>query len=153
MKTIKAPTIQSLANEMSLRFEIGKRTNGEEFRKLRDDSPDWMTDVCRAAHNGGEMLPDDWRYEFIEDAVDLLAECEDPGDAIERLEPNVYTHDLTAWLHSRGDRMGFVDDLLGDNAFRSGYELLAMAQFAEREEVLYQVKQALCETLENIEQA
>jgi hypothetical protein len=46
------------------------------------------------------MLPDDWRYQFIEEALDAISE--DGEDA--QLEPAIYTHELTGWLHSRADR-------------------------------------------------
>ena len=46
-----------------------------------------MSTVCRKAHDNAQMLPDDWRYEFIEQAVDALAEHEDADAARDSLEP------------------------------------------------------------------
>jgi hypothetical protein len=89
-------TLQALAREMSLAFETATRTSsGESFRKLRDGSPEWMTTVCRMAHDDARLLPDDWRYAFIEEAVDALAEHENADEALASLEPDVYTSDLT----------------------------------------------------------
>jgi hypothetical protein len=57
---------------MSQAFETRKRDNGDKYVALKDGSPEWMTDVCHKAH--GDMLPDDWRYSFISEAVDYIDE-------------------------------------------------------------------------------
>src|SRR6185437_3624197 len=84
-------TLHTLARQMSLAFESGTRTtSGETFRKLKDGSPEWMTTVCRKAHDDARLLPDDCRYAFIEQAVDALANHEDTDDARSSLEPDIY---------------------------------------------------------------
>jgi hypothetical protein len=46
---------------MSLAFEGVIRANsGEAFRRLSSSSPEWMTNVCRLAHDDSNLLPDDW---------------------------------------------------------------------------------------------
>jgi hypothetical protein len=40
-----------------------------------DGAPPWFTDVCRHAHGG--MMPDDWRYEFIQDALSAIEDGAD----------------------------------------------------------------------------
>jgi hypothetical protein len=148
-------TIQSLAAEMSKAFEGAVRpANGETFRKLKDDSPAWMTTVCRKAHDDGQMMPDDWRYEFIERAVDVLADHEDPDDACNALEADVYTFDLTAWLHSRCSRVYYLGEVMNEyGAFKDGFQLLAAAQLWEKQEVFQQVLAALQEELTTNEAA
>ena len=47
-------------------FVRKERDNGEAFYCLADGSPEWMSDAIRAAHDGGEMLPNDWSYRFAE---------------------------------------------------------------------------------------
>jgi len=142
-------TVQSLAAEMSRAFEGAVRpTSGEAFRNLRTDAPGWMSTVCRKAHDGGEMLPDDHRYEFIEQAVDALAEHGDSDAARERLEPDYYTSDLTGWLHSRNSRVYYLGDAVREfGTFRDGFQLLAAAQMLEKEEAFQQVLNALQEEL------
>jgi hypothetical protein len=147
-------TLQTLAREMSLAFETASRPgSGEEFRKLIDTAPEWMTTVCRLAHEDGRLLPDDWRYAFIEQAVDALVEHEDTDDALGRLEPDIYTSDLTAWLHSLNSRVYFLDEALAVyGSFRDGFQLLAAAQMIEKEEVFQQVVSALQDHLDHQEQ-
>jgi hypothetical protein len=148
-------TLQSLAREMSLAFESATRTSsGETFRKLRDTAPEWMTTVCRLAHDDGSLLPDDSRYAFIEQAVDALAEHEDADKARDCLEPDVYTSELTAWLYSQNSRVSFLSDALAEyGSFRDGFELLAAAQMIEKEEVFQQVLDALHEVLADYDKA
>lgn len=137
-------TLHSLAKEMSLAFEGDTRTNGETFRKLREGSPEWMTTVCRQAHDQAKLLPDDWRYAFIEDAVDVLAEHEDIDEALGRLEPDIYTGRLTAWLSSLNSRVYYLNEVLTEYGTAcDGFQLLAAAQMIEKEEVFHQVVAAL----------
>jgi hypothetical protein len=103
-----------------------------------------MTTVCRKAHDDGNLLPDDWRYAFIEEAVDVLAACEDIEEARTRLEPDIYTYELTGWLHSLNSRVYYLGEALAEyGSFRDGFQLLAAAQMMEKEEVFYQVQAAL----------
>jgi len=134
---------------MSLAFETATRiSSGETFRKLRDTAPEWMTTVCRLAHDDARLLPDDWRYTFIEQSVDALAGHENADEARFSLEPDVYTSELTAWLHSLNSRVYFLGEALEEyGAFRDGFQLLAAAQMIEKEEVFYQVVAALHDVL------
>jgi hypothetical protein len=142
-------TIQSLAAEMSQSFEEAVRpASGEHFRKLNDDAPGWMTTVCRKAHDDGEMLPDDHRYEFIEQAVDALAAYDDADAARGSLEPDIYTSGLTGWLHSRNSRVYYLGEVMQEyGPFKDGFQLLAAAQMLEKEEAFQQVLDALREEL------
>ena len=111
-------TIEELARELSRALERTKRTSGEHepgldhYVRLKDGSPHWMTEVCHAAH--GDTLPDDWRYEFIEDATDALAESggdlDAAQEALDESDHYVYTSQLTGWLHSSNVRLGYVED-------------------------------------------
>lgn len=147
-------TIQTLAAEMSRSFTFANRPNGEEFRKLEDDAPAWMTTVCRKAHDDANILPDDWRYEFIEQAVDALAEHEDTDDALDALNADVYTHELTGWLHSRTNRVFYLNEVLAEyGTMKDGLLLLSAAQVDEKHEVFHQVLAALQEELDSREEA
>ena len=112
-----------------------------------------MTTVCRLAHDDGRLLPDDWRYAFIEQAVDALAEHEDADEARFCLEPDMYTSNLTAWLHSLNSRVYYLGEALAEyGPFRDGFQLLAAAQMIEKDEVFQQVVAALQDHLDHQEQ-
>lgn len=160
--------VAELAAEVSGQFERIKRneatpglSDGVWVRKSEHRShDDWITGICRAAH--GSMFPDDWRYEFIIDALDDLAEtpddCED-ADAVkehwdERLMEAfdgryIYTAQQTGWLHSRADRLGYVDDYRkecgGDETWRD----LAGGMWTEYQEVFWEVLRGICEQAES----
>ena len=118
-----------------LEFLVTKtRSNGDSFVCFRDDKPDWMQALAREAH--GDQMPNDFRYEFIESALTALANHSDLDDARDSLESDIYTSELTAWLHSRNDRTCYVDEAISE--FGKGQTIdqdLAMGQLLERQEV------------------
>ncbi len=150
-----ATTIRSLASEMSQAFEQGgPRDDGKTFRKLKDGSPQWMTDVCHEAH--ADMMPDDYRYVFIENAVEAIAESDaDDPDSIDNarceIEADIYTHDLTAWLGSRADRSGYCDEAAEDQGegFKEIIPFIQAGQVLEKEEVFQLVLSALEKLADN----
>lgn len=105
-------TIHTLAREMADAFETRTRpSSGDDLDTLRDGSPEWMRDVCRAAH--GDMFPDDWRYRMIRAAVEWLAdEDNDPDESAEFADDFVpiYNGERIDWLASHVDRIGYVDE-------------------------------------------
>ena len=141
-------TLKDFAHEMSRAFVGDKRNDGTEFRKLRDGSPEWMKDVCFKAH--GDMMPDDHRYEMIEEACDALADHDDEDEARDSLEADVYTSELTAWLHSRVDRTGYVDEALEEygGEVKGISDAIALGQMKEKEEVFGLVVEALTELVD-----
>lgn len=143
--------IKTAAHEVSLAFVRDKRTsNGAEFVKLADGSPKWMQDLCFAAHADGAMLPDDWRYEFIESACDALSDHDDEDDARDSIEPDIYNGELCAWLASNLNRMGYCDEAIEEyGEFKSIASLMAFGQLSEKREVFEQVLSFLREHVES----
>ena len=152
-------TIKQLAEQMSQAFEVRTRDNGDKFRCLKDDCPEWMDDVVSDAH--GSMLADDWRYEFIENAVDKISEADDDAsdddlsDLEYELEADVYTSDLTGWLHSRADRLGWLDQATEESGgeFDSAFNLLSAGQLLEKQEVFRLVLDSLRELASDEDEA
>lgn len=141
-------TIEEFAREMSQAFtEGGPRNDGSKFRVLKDGHPEWMTEVAHEAH--GDMLPDDWRYEFIEAACDAIADNDgDLDEARDSLEADIYTHDLTGWLHSRADRHGYCDEAAEEygwelNRDNNMIALIQIGQLREKQETFDLVAKAL----------
>jgi len=159
METMTMSTIKQLAEQMSQAFEVRTRDNGDKFRCLKDDCPEWMDDVVSDAH--GSMLADDWRYEFIENAVDKISEADDDAsdddlsDLEYELEADVYTSDLTGWLHSRADRLGWLDQATEESGgeFDSAFNLLSAGQLLEKQEVFRLVLDSLRELASDEDEA
>lgn len=132
-------SIATLAKTASDAMVSTKRDNGEEFWKFTDTAPAWCKDLSHACH--GDMLPDDYRYSFIRDALLILADCEDEDEWSQRIDSDVdiYTHALCAWLGSYAGRIGYVDEAveeMGLDKKRGIIGALMMGQYREREEVL-----------------
>jgi hypothetical protein len=146
-------TIQEKAAEFARHFETRTRDNGDTFVCCTDDAPQELKDLVHTTHaihaTHGGMLPDDWRYQFVSDALDLLADCENPDDADP--EVDIYTYDLTAWLHSRVDRVYYLTEALEAGSINDGFALLSYAQYLERCEVLNSVRSSLENLIEEEE--
>lgn len=129
----------TLALAMYNTLERDTRNNGETFIRLKDGSPEWMTDAIRKAHGG--MLPDDTRYRMIRDVLSSLTDREpdDWEDAAHEICDSlidVYTSRLTAWLASDINRVGYVTEAIEEyGRGRDPAHEIAMGQFREYEEI------------------
>ena len=142
-----ATSIQQLAAEAFAHMEKRPHDRGRDTWHVKDGAPEWMVDLCRAAHSAGDMLPDDWRYEFIADALIALENADDPDEP--ELEPSVYTGELTGWLASNVNRYGYCDEATEDyGPFKSLIGLLQAGQLREMEEVYRQVVDFLRDRLD-----
>jgi hypothetical protein len=95
-----------------------------------DGAPQWFTDLCHHAH--GLMMPDDWRYEFIQDALHALEDgADEDGIDLDGLYP--YTADRLSWLASNLDRPGYCDEAAADAGGPPGDILAFVAWGMDRE--------------------
>ena len=146
----KAITVQTLAEEAGRWFESAKRANGDDFYRRKDGAPQWIQDLVMDAH--GDMMPDDWRYAFVVEALSALEESDDPDDIA--LEADVYTSDLTSWAHSRADRIGYCDEAAEEGMISADADMsdrLMAGQYREKEEVLNLVRAFLESRAEELE--
>lgn len=110
-------TIKSLAAEALSHMIEKKRDNGEAFVCFDKDAPEWCSELARHAH--GDMLPDDWRYRFLEEVLQTIDDCESDDvemirDSMYEIEPDIYTGQLLAWLASSIARLDYVDQYRDD---------------------------------------
>lgn len=153
--------------------ELAKEASGYLYRGTREADgigkillpksesegrPEWFQELCRAAH--GDMLPDDWRYEFIGDALSCIEENEDSDEdeLSERFREwfdgaYVYTAQQTGWLASRADRHGYCDEAaeeLGDCGQFTTTTRIALGMMREAEEVFSAVLAFLTERADEL---
>ncbi len=142
-------TIRELATEAYTYFTRKSRTSGSDYWCLKDDAPEWVSDLCYAAHSYGRMGPDDYRYEFIWDAV-----CAIKDETEDDLEADIYNGQLTGWLHSRADRYAYVDEAIEECGceFSSIMDAISLGQLREKQEVLQQVQDYLEKRVEELEE-
>jgi len=151
-----AKNVKDLAGEMSAQFTTDKRSNGDVYYHLKDGhrgTMDWMNEVCYAGHKDGSpgpfssMLPDDYRYEMINDCLDVLSESDDEDEAREQLDGKVpvYTGQLTAWLASNVNRPGYCDEAVSEGLVDGSdiMQTISCGYLRELEEVFSEILRAL----------
>jgi hypothetical protein len=142
-----------LAEKAYEKFEQGTRQDGSKFWKTKDtDKPEWLKNMIFEVH--GDKLPDDTTYEYIVDALEAISDCDDPEQIEERLfeiEADVYTSDLTEWLNKRNDHVYYLTEVLEEYGdIRDGFQLLALAQTKQRQEIAFDVLSKLQEIVDGI---
>jgi hypothetical protein len=123
-------------------FHKATRTNGDTFYCRTDDAPDWTEELVKECH--GNFWPDDYRFDFIVEALDALADSDDPDDVY--LEEDTYTSDLLGWLASSVSRVSICDEAAGEYGVEAEADLLhriALGQRYEKQEVLGLVRDFL----------
>lgn len=142
-------TIRELASQLYDAFETKTRDNGDSFVCLKNGSPEWMTDVCRAAHDGGNMMPDDFRYSLIKESAGAIHDAGDSTDLDDAYAEfsdavEVYTSRLCAWAASHSYRSGYCDDAMVEYGKpESLSQLLMWGQAIERRDVFESVLSSL----------
>lgn len=143
--------LQTLAQEARSHFKRGKRDSGESYWSYdHSTTPEWVQEMTREAH--GSMFPDDWKYQFVVEALDGLAEDDNPT-----IEADIYNYELCEWLSSHGNRPGYVDETIEDMGWthipNGGIMgLISWGQYTEKNEVLDSVKASLEARLEELEE-
>ncbi len=137
-------TIQELAMEWLDWFEEIKRDDETISYCCKTEAPVELHELIREVH--GDMLPDDYKYEFIVDALEMIADYD--GDDIEELaydiEADYYDNDLLNWLNSHSIRSWYVDEAVKDVGHGDGImQDIALGQVAEKREVFDIVFNAL----------
>lgn len=159
MSEITRETIAKTAEALAW-FEQAKReSTGETFWRTRDGRPEWLHDAIYAAHDDGELLPDDTVYEYVVDVLDALAEADPESHdeisdaAHEWADASMDTsyHDLTAWLHSHPSRVYLCDEAAEEFWSEKDAELwkqIQLGQYLERLRIFEAIAEACCEAAE-----
>jgi hypothetical protein len=138
-----AHTIQQLAQQYEQCFIITTGLDGTRCY-LRDKATedDQLMDLIWDAQ--GLLFPDDWRHLFIAEALEALADCDDPDEARDTLPRATYAPDLTDWLASHPDRFDYLTRALATpEPITDGFALLAAAQLMEKTDVFASVLASL----------
>lgn len=78
-----------------------------------------------------DSMDTDSAYAFTVEALDILSECETEEEAegrILELGPDVYTHDLTAWINRSVKNVEYITEALKEYNPEDGFKLLSSAQ-------------------------
>lgn len=105
----------------------------------KDSAPEWVTELSHEAHGEG-MLPDDHCYQFLVDALDLLAEHDDLDEASSHVEADIYTKDLLEWLASDLGRLELCDEAASEyGESETTLDRISKGQLYERSQILQRV--------------
>lgn len=117
-------------------FELREGTDTRPaFYAAKDDAPEVASGLVRAVHL--DMLPDDYKYRFLIDALDRLEELS-ADEARDDIEPDIYTHDLAAWFCSNTQRPGYCDEAVSEGLVGGDgtvLDTISAGQLMERREV------------------
>ena len=118
--------IQELATIAAANFESGHRDpqpdSGSDFRRFKRDDKGahvlpWAEELSLAAHDDGDIWPDDHRYQMIEGALNAIAEFDgddiDDGDTAHDFADSavsVYTNARFLWLASHSNRAEYCEE-------------------------------------------
>lgn len=139
--------IQQLAKQYADQFVTKTRANGDTFLCLRDDiktqANKELTNLIYDAHD--DFAPDDYKYQFIYEALKSLSEHNDPDDI--QLEADVYTADLLKWVSSNLKRIHYCDEAISTfisiESLLSFTNILGEGQYQEKRDVLASVRNSL----------
>lgn len=127
---------------------LGRTKRGDEkIVTIKDGAPEWVSDLCHHAH--GKMMPDDWRFSFVEDALTAIENDDADGPDLDAVYP--YTGERLHWLASRNDRYGYCDQAAEDMGSRpdSILDWIAWGMVEELREVTELVRGRLEEMAED----
>lgn len=149
----KERTIANVAKEMYDNMEWAKRSNGDKFIKCTKDI-EWQRDIIHKTH--GNRLPSDDMYERIHDMLGMFLECDtdlQAMDSICEVESDVYTYDLTAWLHDHIENVYYLTETLEEfGDIKDGFQLLSIAQGKYIQEIGNALVSGIQEYIESLEE-
>jgi len=146
-------TIASVASAMYDNMERGKRDDGSIYYSLKERI-EWQSDIIHGAHL--DRMPSDDIYERINDILSALADMDDDAtedeasDRMYEIETDVYTSDLTAWLHSDNRNVSYLEEAQACGV-TDGFQLLTMAQAEYIMEIARAVLAGIVKYIEEIE--
>jgi len=142
-----------IAQQFSDAWTTDTRNDGVLFCKLRDGSPQWMTDAIHAAH--GDILPMDWIYLHCNHIVDMMTEYEPEqwDDSVSEWCDglvDVYNADRVRWLALHLDFADFVDEAVEEYGHSDQGVIgdIGMGQFKLLEQIAYAMLSAVNEQAE-----
>lgn len=135
-------TVQELARILADSLTTQDR-NGKTITVTKDGAPEWVTDVVHAAH--GNLLPDDWTYETVDEVAQAIARGEDGSE----MESEFYTGALLSWLAEYSNAVDYCDQAVEEyGPFDSITAQIQAGQLLAKQEIYSAVYAALEELAE-----
>lgn len=128
--------LKAKATEMSGWLEYRTRPDDEKFITCKAGAPDWVKDIVFDAHDN--MLVNDYSYEYVNDALEVIMETDSQEDAQECMEnrTEIYNSEMIKWLASNLGRAEYVDEAVSNYGYKDLYSALQLGMAFERAKVL-----------------
>ena len=145
-------TIQTLAKGALTHFKSKVQRDRHLLWSLKVKRPGWVYEMVFFAHNS--MPPEDYKYQFIVDALFDFGSCDDPKAAISKIKVSPYYKDLYSWLASNSERPNYCDKYAQNTASHGNIiELIRGGQLTEKREVYSLVLASLQKQLKETDTA
>ena len=133
MKTSLNRKATEFAQCFEMRTERRWRTERLSFWTLSAGAPEELRDLVAAAQ--GDYFRDPWRYDFIVQALNVIAVADNPDNV--ELANTISNLGLLEWFASSPARAGYVDKVIQDYGLPAGgvMDAILCGQAREEEEV------------------
>lgn len=130
---------------------LKERANKTKFW-ITKETIEWQQNIIREAHMG--RFPGDYEYETIWNILATFSDndignVEVAREQLYEIEPYIYTHDLTAWLHNSSGNVYYLTEALEEYQTTDGFEALRLAHHKFIMDVGDHLLNAIEEYLEN----
>ena len=156
MSDYNADKVRELASRYIDQFEPLERTEHFSTYKRKDDADPDLQELCYAAH--GDMMPDDYVYNYIVDALGMIADSstDELQDLDGEIESDIYNSDLLKWLSSNLTRASYIDSYVEEFSIQSTdfdlYLAIGGGQRQEKMEVFQSVLSSLIKLVTEMEE-
>ena len=142
---MQATSVKERAEEALAWFREGERLpEGVRFVTLAHDRPEWLMELVHKAH--GDMLPDDYRYKVIQEALEDILNNDGlvEDNEVHEFADNVDVY-LFAWVSSNLARVAYCDEYMAElpSEKQTFCEVLSGGQYLERQEIYQSVLASL----------
>ena len=135
--------------EYKKRFKRDETADDSYFYCMKDGRPDGLYDLVHEIH--GDMLPDDYKYDFIATAFSAIADGYTEDSAHEAMAADVSYWEVAQWHASHSDRREYANDNAYNTPESTIEEMQSNGQYTEKMEVFYAVSSWIDSELEAIE--
>ena len=146
------------AKEALQYFTRDTRNDKTEFWATTNDAPGWVKDLCYAAHKVDDVLPNDFIYEYIVDALDLIAEADgaerysEIEEDIFSIEGDIYNADLLRWVASNLTFSAYVDQAIEEYGIKGHFEVLQLGNALHKQAIAARVLQSIDQQADEMEE-
>lgn len=131
-------------------FETKQRGN-KTIIVLKDNAPEELDNSVMQAH--GDRFPSDWIFDTYHSILENLTgydinsidDVEDYRHEIVDGLVDIYTHELTGWLHSDNRNVYYLEDAVKEYGASDGFQILMSAQYIAINEIYNEVVELLNE--------